>query len=194
MKKMIKGLASAIVMGSTMLSTVGVFADVNVSYSNSGVYKNIKGDFTLSDSYYYSTEDKSTSKHSIVFTVGSKTVDKDGTNVVIDEPPYINNGRVMLPLRAVMETLSVFENDVQVSWNSNDKEAVVAYNGNKIEIVFKAGSDEYTINGKVCRMSGGTPEIKNGRIFIPLREVGTAMDLNIDWNSSNKSATINNKN
>jgi hypothetical protein len=98
----------------------------------------------------------------------------------------------MLPLRAVMETLSVFENDVQVSWNSVDKEAVVSYNGNKI--VFKPGSDEYTINNKVHKMSGGTPEIKNGRIFIPLREVGTAMDLNIDWNSSNKSATITNKN
>ncbi len=184
-------IGAAVIAGTIVFSAVNTaFADVNVTHSSSNVYKNVNGDFTISDTYYYSSEDKDTSNHTVIFTLGSNTADVDGNYMFIDKPPYTSNGKTMLPLRAVAETLKVFENNVNISWNSADKRAVISYDDN--EIVFTAGKDIYTFNGENIKMAYGIPEIKNGRIFIPVREIANAMDLTISWNLMNKKITISN--
>lgn len=189
MKAMKIGTAS--VMGAIVLSAVSTaFADVNVTHSSSNVYKNVSDDFTVSDTYYYSNEDKNTSNHTVIFTIGSNTADADGNYMFIDEPPYTSGGKTMLPLRAVAETLKVFKNNVNIGWNSADKRAVISYDDN--EIVFTAGKDIYTFNGENIKMTDGIPEIKNGRVFIPVREIANAMNLSINWNPANKKIIISN--
>jgi len=176
----------------TMVNTV--FADVNITHSNTKVYKNIDGDFSASDTYYYSTEDKKKSKHTAVFSLDSDKINIDGSFVNIDdidEAPYISGGRTMFPLRLISEVIKVFENEVSVSWNSVDKNAVVTYKDK--DIIFTAEKDTYTINGEIRKMSGGTPEIKNNRIFIPIREISDTMNLDMSWNALNKEITISNK-
>ena len=71
-----------------------------------------------------------------------------------------------------------------------DKRAVISYGDN--EIVFIAGKDIYTFNGENIKIADGIPEIKNGRIFIPVREIANAIDLTISWNPMNKEITISN--
>jgi hypothetical protein len=189
MKAMFKTVAGAAMVGTMMFSAVGnTLAAVNVSYSNTTVYKNINGDFSSSDTYYYSTEDKKAEDHKIVFVKDSNTVSVDDEDVTIDQAPYINDGRMMLPLRAVTQTLKTFKNDVSISWNSVDRKAVIKYDGN--EVVFTADSDVYTVNGKSVKMAGGKTEIKNGRSFIPLRALADAMDLDTQWQASDGSVTI----
>lgn len=180
-------ISTAIIIGTMLFSSVNTaFADV--THSSSNVYKNISGDFTISDTYYYSNKDKDTSSHRVVFTLGSNTVNADGDYISIDEAPYSSNGKTMLPLRSVTETLKVFKNNVSINWNSADKKAVISYDDN--EIVFTAGKNVYTFNNENIEMADGIPEIKNGRIFIPVREIANAMDLSINWNSANKEIII----
>jgi hypothetical protein len=189
MKAMFKSAAGFAVVGVMIFSAVGnTLAATNVSYSNTKVYKNINGDFSSSDTYYYSTENKSSENHKIVFVKDSITVGVDGEEVTIDQAPYIKDGRMMLPLRAVTQTLKTFKNDVSISWNSLDRKAIINYDGN--ELVFTADSDVYTVNGKSVKMTGGKTEIKNGRSFIPLRALADAMGLDTEWQASDGSVTI----
>jgi len=41
-------------------------------------------------------------------------------------------------------------------------------------------------------MNGSTPIIRNGHIFIPLRILADAMNLNIEWNAETREVTIKN--
>ena len=187
----VRKIGAAIIVGTIIFSAANTaFADVNVKLSNLNVYKNVNGDFTISDTYYYSNEDKDTSNHTVVFTLDSNMVDVDSNYIYIDEPIYTSNGKTMFPLEAVAETIKVFENNVNINWNSANKNVVISYDDN--EIVFTAEKNIYTFNGKNIKMTDGIPEIKNGRIFIPVREIANVMNLSISWNPNSKKITISN--
>lgn len=185
----LKVLRCLMMAGVMMMGTAMSVSAEEYSYSNRQVFNNVSGDFHYENTYHYSSEDKS-GEHKIIFKLDSAYVNIDGKKVAIDEAPYINNGRTMLPLRAVTETLKAFENSINVSWNSADKKVLVTYGNDKI--VFTVGSEYYTLNGKKQRMDGGVPEIKNDRLFIPLRVVAESMNLDIDWDSRSKSIIVRN--
>lgn len=58
--------------------------------------------------------------------------------------------------------------------------------------MFTVGSNVYTVDGISKTMPEGIPEVKDGRVFIPVREIAEALNLDIDWNSSEKVITITN--
>ncbi|MCD7904534.1 MAG: copper amine oxidase N-terminal domain-containing protein [Clostridiales bacterium] len=187
MKKLLKILTVYI----GVLSAVSpAFGSASFSYSSSNeVSINPDSDFQMENIYYYSSADKS-AEHTAVFEIGKAYVKADGEAIIIDEAPYISQGRTMLPLRAAAETLKLFENNINISWDSGSKKASVIYGGN--EIVFTADSKVYTVNGESRTMEGGTPEITNSRVFITLRTLADAMELNIVWDNSDKTITITN--
>lgn len=187
----IKKLNAALITCTVLLGTANtVFADTDIVYSDRSVYENISGNLTVSNTHYYSTENKQGIKHKVIFIPESDRVSIDETYKDIDEPPYISGGRTMLPLRAVTEILKTFENNVSINWNSADKKAVIIYKDK--QVVFTVYSDVYTVNGKEIEMTDGVSEIKNNRIFIPIRELINAMDLNISWNDKSKEIIITN--
>lgn len=191
MNTIIKKISTAIISNILIFSVINVaFADTIITNSDTHIYKNINGDFTTSNTYHYSSDDKSENTHKIVFTVNSNNVNIDGKIIIIDVSPYIDNGKMMLPLRAVTEILKTFKNNVNINWNSQDKKVVIIYNGK--EIIFTASNNIYTVNEEKRTMSGSTPNIKDGRIFIPIREIVDVLNLNINWTPSNKEITITN--
>lgn len=116
MKKNIKKMCFAVIGGIMIFSAMNTaFAEDGIINLNTKVYKNINGDFSMSDTYYYSSEDKKSEKHTAVFALYSNKVKVDGKTLTIDAVPYINGGRTMLPLRAVMEIFKAFENNVSIS-------------------------------------------------------------------------------
>lgn len=190
MKNMFKQLGTATLITAMLLLMINtVFADVNITRSSTKVYKNIGSDMTISDTQYYSNNNDNNIEHKVVFVVGADKVNIDGVYSSVDEPPYLSNGRTMLPLRAVTETLKAFKNNVNISWNSVNKEVMIFIDDNKI--VFKVGSDYYTFNGENRKMTG-MPEIKKGRVFIPVRDIANAMDIDINWNALSKEVILTN--
>lgn len=121
--------------------------------------------------------------------IGEDTMMSGERTITLDEPSYINNdGHVMMPLRAVTEAMY---GKAILSWD-DDAKSVTILMGSKI-INMTVESKSMIVNGSNIQMSSA-PELKGGRVFLPLRELGYALginDSNIKWDESTKTVTIN---
>lgn len=100
----------------------------------------------------------------------------------IGQWPFIDNGRTMVPLRAVFEVLNC-----DVKWEENSKSAIVEYGTAKITI--PANSTTAFINGKANTLDVPA-KIVNDRIMIPLRFVSEAIDKTVIWDDAEKTVLI----
>lgn len=111
----------------------------------------------------------------------------NGTEIEFsDSKPYIDpNGRTQIPLRAVGEALNAI-----VSWDQAGRTAKLELEGNTIELVIN--KKEYKLNGKVYQMDTAAT-LSNGRTYVPLRFVVTALGADLSWDGKTKSAYIEKK-
>ncbi|EFI42485.1 stalk domain-containing protein [Peptoniphilus sp. oral taxon 386] len=161
----------------TIITSINNYKDVSTTY--------VVGGSTSSYSYNYKNE----------FVIGSgklvKTVDGITTIQYMDVAPYIKDGRTMLPLRYVAESLGY-----TVSWNASTRIATFT-DGTHI-ILVSIDSSKFYIDGKAYNFSV-KPEIKNGRTMLPISEVGKALGLshgnkgegkNIEWDAATQTVVI----
>jgi len=100
----------------------------------------------------------------------------------IDQWPFIENGRTMVPLRAVFEVLNC-----DVKWEESSKSAVVEYGTTKV--IIPADSTTAYINGEANSLDVPA-KIVNDRIMIPLRFVSEAIKKTVIWDDPNKTVLI----
>lgn len=128
-----------------------------------------------------------------VISIGSNVLDKVSKNVhtvhQMDAPAYVNNGRVMLPLRYVAEALGL-----QVSWVPETKTVIIWDLTQRVEIPVK--SNRIIVNG-ITYTSDVKPEIKSGRTMLPIANIARALGLidgsDIVWDQYNKQVTLTRK-
>ena len=142
--------------------------------------------FELTSYSKYST--KETEKENIKFIIGSNIVQIGNKIITIEEAPFIDNGTTMLPLRAVYNTLSNFNKNLNLSWDSASKSVIVSID-NK-EIIFKSDTKNYMVNTEVKTMVGTAPKIKDSRIYLPLRVLSEELNFIVLWNNDTKTITI----
>ncbi|MGB3366427.1 MAG: DUF1566 domain-containing protein [Acidaminobacteraceae bacterium] len=109
----------------------------------------------------------------------------DGEALVFDTKPVIVDGRTMIPLRAVFESLSM-----DVSWDSY-LEKVTAENEN-LEITLFIGSKKPIVNGEVMEIDVAS-YIDNGRTMVPLRFIAESTGALVEWESQTSSVIITSK-
>ena len=131
-------------------------------------------------------EDGFTTKISV--PVGEKYVLAGEKKVEIDTPAYINkDGYTMLPLRAVAVALGVDSNSV--IWDQTTRTATIIY-GQRI-VSMQNGAKMMYINGQGVPTKAGV-EITNDRVFLSLRDLGTAMNVkDVSWDGATKTAYLN---
>ncbi|MDO5028027.1 MAG: stalk domain-containing protein [Bacillota bacterium] len=109
----------------------------------------------------------------------------------MDVAPYIKNGRTMLPLRYVAQSLGY-----KVNWDQATKNAVFIKGSNVA--VINLYSREIFVNRKSYTLSV-EPVTVEGRIMLPVSELGMALglthgnygqDKNIEWDASTQSVII----
>lgn len=100
----------------------------------------------------------------------------------VNQWPFIENGRTMVPLRAVFEVLNC-----NVKWEESSKSAVVEYGSTKI--IIPANSTTAYINGKANSLDVPA-KLVNDRIMIPLRFVSEAIEKTVIWNDTDKTVLI----
>lgn len=100
----------------------------------------------------------------------------------IDQKPIIDNGRTLVPLRAISEAMGA-----TVDWNSATR-TITLYSGSK-KIVLTIDSKKATINGKDYNIEA-PPKIINGRTIIPLRFISEAFGAQVSWNESSRTISI----
>ena len=124
----------------------------------------------------------------VVVPVGEKYLIAGEAQVALDVPAYISaQGYTMLPVRAVATALGINNNNVL--WNQASRTVTILY-GQRI-ITMVAGQKVVTVNGNTIPASA-TVQIKDGRTFLPMRDLATALGVtDITWDAATKTATMN---
>ena len=134
-------------------------------------------------------QDDSTFTTKITVPVGSDKIMAGTQEITIDSPAYINaDGYTMLPVRAVIDALNGV---AVVRWDDSTKTCTISF-GSRI-FAMTVGSKTMNMNGVATALLAA-PEIKNERIFLPLRDLGYALgltDAKINWDAATNTATLN---
>lgn len=116
-------------------------------------------------------------------------INVDGKNIESDVSPQIIEGRTLVPIRTVGEALGA-----DVDWNSETKEITVENSETKVNFII--GDKNCTIIDKKINAYNKTlmdvpAQIINGRTYIPVRAVSTALGCDVDWDSNTRTVIIN---
>ncbi len=114
--------------------------------------------------------------------MAAPTVNLDGQQLSFDVPPTIEDGRTLVPLRAIFEAMGA-----TVSWDQ-DTQTATAVKGDTT-VVLKIGSTTPTINGQVKQLDVPA-KIVSGRTLAPLRFVGEAFGGTVEWNQASQLVSI----
>ncbi|WP_052130236.1 copper amine oxidase N-terminal domain-containing protein [Ureibacillus sinduriensis] len=93
-----------------------------------------------------------------------------------DQQPIMENGRVLVPMRAIFEAMGA-----KIEWSDRTK-TVKATNGSII-VSLTLNSKQATINGKKKDLDVPGKSV-NGRTLVPLRFVSEALGANVEWKSN----------
>ncbi|MDD4402701.1 MAG: stalk domain-containing protein, partial [Desulfitobacteriaceae bacterium] len=106
----------------------------------------------------------------------------DGNMLEFDQPPIIEDGRTLAPLRAIFEALGA-----DVGWDGET--STVTAQKDQVEIELQIGSKAAYINNQPVELD--VPgRIVNDRTLVPLRFVSEALGARVDWDGSARTVRI----
>ena len=94
----------------------------------------------------------------------------------------IENGRTLVPIRAVSETLKA-----EVEWYDDTQEITVTKGD--IFVKMAIGNSKAYVNGGEQQLDT-PPTIRNGRTLVPLRFVAESLKLNVEWIDESRTIII----
>ncbi|MDF2948590.1 MAG: transglutaminase [Sedimentibacter sp.] len=148
----------------------------NLQFEYQGLQETAKINALNSSAFEYITNKKPSNP------VNVKVYDQYIDFSSINQWPFIENGRTMVPLRAVFEVMNC-----NVRWEQSKSAAVVEYEGTTILI--PANSSTAYINGTASTLDV-TAMLVNDRIMVPLRFISEAIDKTVIWDDINKTVLI----
>lgn len=107
----------------------------------------------------------------------------NGKRVEFDQQPVIQDGRTLVPVRAIFEALGA-----TVTWDDATK-TVTAKKGD-VTVNLKIGSTQLFKNGAVAAALDVPAQIINERTLVPARAVSEAFGANVGWVDATKSVVI----
>ncbi len=94
-------------------------------------------------------------------------------NKTLDAPSYIENGRTMVPVRAISQSF-----DADVLWDDELRKVTITSGKDIIELTID--SEIAMVNG-VQKVLDTPAVIKDGRTMVPLRFIGEALSKNVEY-------------
>ena len=104
--------------------------------------------------------------------------------LVCDVKPMLVNGRTMLPLRAILNGLSVPDEDI-VWWEESE---VAEVNHKNMHIFMPIGFSAAYVNGEKKELDSPA-FVENGRTMVPVRFLSETLNFNVSWDE--ETATVN---
>ncbi|MGF9697396.1 CotH kinase family protein [Paenibacillus sp. MABNR03] len=119
-------------------------------------------------------------------TVKTISVTLDGQAITFpDQDPLEQNGRVMVPVNAILEALGA-----EVTWNKTAKTVTAVLNDQTL--VLQIGSSTATVNGETIDIDEPTI-IQNSRTLVPVRFISEGLGLTVDWDQSAAQVSLTSK-
>ena len=113
----------------------------------------------------------------------------NGTEVSFDQPPVIEDGRTLVPARAVFEAMGA-----SVFWDpatAGGYVSVVTNTKSVVLYVSEADSWQYMLIDNFNKVSLDVPaKIKDGRTLVPLRAIGDALSFEVGWDGESRTASL----
>jgi hypothetical protein len=106
----------------------------------------------------------------------------------MDAAPMIFEGRMLLPIRFVVEPLGG-----TISWNQVEQKVTIIKDTTTIELWI--GNNIAKINGVATMIDPDNPKVKPliinpGRTMLPIRFISEALACKVDWNQTNQEVTV----
>ncbi|SFL06639.1 Copper amine oxidase N-terminal domain-containing protein [Paenibacillus sp. 1_12] len=98
--------------------------------------------------------------------------------------PFIENGRTMVPLRAIAD---VFQ--FEVGWEQSQEKITLTKDGKSI--IMHIGKPDILVDGEKVKLEEVVPMIKNNVTFLPVRQLAEILGIQVDWDGSTRTATFN---
>ncbi|MCL6577637.1 copper amine oxidase N-terminal domain-containing protein [Kyrpidia sp.] len=95
----------------------------------------------------------------------------DGLQPSFDVPPVVQDGRTLVPIRQIAEALGA-----TVNWN----QGTVTIRREKQTVTLRIGDPSASVNGQNITLDV-PPELSGGRTLVPLRFVGEAFGMAVDY-------------
>ena len=106
----------------------------------------------------------------------------DGLDLYFDTEPIIVNGRTLVPMRKIFETLGA-----EVTWDGAARKVLAVKGDRIVELVI--GNSEAFVNGE--RFSLDVPAtIQGDRTLVPLRFVAESLNCDVKWVAENHRVVI----
>ena len=111
------------------------------------------------------------------------TVKLYGEPLIFDVQPQIINGRTMVPMRTIFESLGA-----TVEWNQSTQTITSVKDDTTITLTI--GVPAIAINQYVPRELDAAPCIVDGRTLVPVRAISEAFHMNVDWDEVTQTVFI----
>jgi len=99
-----------------------------------------------------------------------------------DQTPLIKNGRTLVPMRKIFETLGM-----TVKWDETTQKITGEKENKKIELFINSNTARIDNTYKTVEVP---PQIINGRTMVPIRFISEELGLDVKWNENIKNITI----
>lgn len=106
----------------------------------------------------------------------------DGDRVGFDQPPVIQDGRTLVPLRGVFEEMGA-----TVVWDAGARRVLA--NHGATQVILPIGSRTAIVNGQSLTLDVPA-QIFGGRTLVPLRFVAESLGAEVVWSPGTRTVTI----
>lgn len=120
------------------------------------------------------------------FAADDTSVNLNGKTLVFDVPPKVIDGRTMVPLRTIFESLGA-----EVEWN--DKTQTVTAKRGDTSVQLTIGKPEIIVNN-TAKVLDVSPCTIDGRTLVPVRAISESFKLNVSWSDKEQTVYIYPKN
>ncbi|MFE1630220.1 copper amine oxidase N-terminal domain-containing protein [Brevibacillus reuszeri] len=103
--------------------------------------------------------------------------------VKAESAPFIENGRTMIPLRAMADVFGF-----QTNWEPSEGKITLTKDGRSI--ILHIGKSEIIVDGKTEYFEGAVPMTKNSRTFLPASKLAEILGIQVVWDGTTRTATF----
>ena len=122
----------------------------------------------------------------IVLQAYSPAMTVNGANTIIDPAsgavPIIKNGRTLLPIRAIVESIGG-----TVNWDANEQEMTIQVENRTIQLGI--GQTTAVVDGASVPIDVA-PQVFNGCILLPLRFIAENLGMAVQWDAASQTVTL----
>lgn len=122
----------------------------------------------------------------IVLQAYSPAMTVNGVTTIIDPVggavPIIQNGRTLLPIRAIVESIGG-----TVNWDANEQEMTIQVENRTIQLGI--GQTTAEIDGDSVPIDVA-PQVLNGCILLPLRFISENLGMAVQWDAASQTVTL----